>query len=243
VSNPKLPDDFLKFLAGVKGKRARVVVDHILEHGYITTEELTGYGYNHPPRAIRDVREQGIPIETFNVKNAQGRTIAAYRFGDVEAIRVRTGRKAFAKDFKSRLFELQGGRCAICLSYYEERYLQIDHRVPYEVAADEVQPVNSAEFMLLCASCNRAKSWSCEHCENWHKQRDVSICQRCYWYGQENYEHIAMQPIRRLDIVWTGTEVEEYDFLQSKAQIAGQGIREYIKQLLQRNLKRQPPKD
>ena len=25
----------------------------------------------------------------------------------------------------------------------------------------------SSEYMLLCGSCNRAKSWSCEHCANW----------------------------------------------------------------------------
>jgi hypothetical protein len=79
-----LPDEFLALLRSIKGKRARVVVDHILEHGLITTEDLeTLYGYKHPPRAIRDVRDQGVPIETFTVKNSQGRTIAAYRLTEV----------------------------------------------------------------------------------------------------------------------------------------------------------------
>ncbi len=83
-----LPKDFLDRLKAVTSKRPKTVIDHILKHGFITTEELESkYGYNHPPRAARDVREEGIPLETFRVKNAEGRTIAAYRFGDVTKIR------------------------------------------------------------------------------------------------------------------------------------------------------------
>lgn len=55
-------------------------------------------------------------------------------------------------------------------------------------------------YMLLCASANRAKSWSCEHCENW-KLRDANICKSCYWAYPESYTHVAMQEIRRLDIM------------------------------------------
>ncbi len=80
MTKPSLPRDFLELLKKIKGKRARIVVDHILEHGFITTEDLESrYGYKHPPRAVRDVRDQGVPLETFSVKNAEGRTIAAYR--------------------------------------------------------------------------------------------------------------------------------------------------------------------
>lgn len=54
----ELPADFVERCRAVKAKRPRTVIEHILEHGYITTEELrTRYGYNHPPRAARDVRE------------------------------------------------------------------------------------------------------------------------------------------------------------------------------------------
>ena len=62
----KLPQSFIDKLNSVPNKRPATVIRHILEHGYITTEELKDiYGYNHPPRAIRDVREQGILIETY----------------------------------------------------------------------------------------------------------------------------------------------------------------------------------
>ncbi|MCC7222318.1 MAG: hypothetical protein IT273_01230 [Chitinophagales bacterium] len=58
-----------------------------MEHGFITTRDLeTKYGYSHPPRAARDVREAGIPLETFNVKSEEGKSIAAYKFGDLTQI-------------------------------------------------------------------------------------------------------------------------------------------------------------
>lgn len=60
MSALKLPQDFLDRIGRVTGKRSRVVVEHILEHGFITTDDLEQtYGYMHPPRAVRDVREQG----------------------------------------------------------------------------------------------------------------------------------------------------------------------------------------
>lgn len=81
---PDLPKDFIALCHSVTAKRPKTVIDHILEHGFITTEELKEtYGYNHPPRAVRDVREHGIPVETFRVTGSDGRKIAAYRFGDV----------------------------------------------------------------------------------------------------------------------------------------------------------------
>ena len=65
MSNTNYPKEFIKLLQSVKAKRPKTVIDHILKHGQITTEELKDtYGYNHPPRAARDVREQGIPLKT-----------------------------------------------------------------------------------------------------------------------------------------------------------------------------------
>ncbi|MDX1991771.1 MAG: hypothetical protein SF029_05255 [bacterium] len=114
-------DEFLARLQHIKGKRARVVIDHILEHGFITTEDLEKtYGYKHPPRALRDVREQGIVLETFRVKDTQGRTIAAYRFGENigESMGSETlaqpGRRPFTKAFRQQLMNLYNFRCNVC---------------------------------------------------------------------------------------------------------------------------------
>ena len=148
------PPEFLDYLKTIRGKRARVVIDHILAHGHITTEELKStYGYKHPPRAIRDVREQGIPMEAFKVKNAQGRTIAAYRFGDVEfnfgSLNLE-GADNFPKPSKISCLKQHDYRCAVCNIQYEGRYLQIDHRIPYEVQRSADNPDQLEDYMLLC---------------------------------------------------------------------------------------------
>ena len=83
MAKPKYPKEFLELCASVTGKRPKTVIDHLLKHGHITTEEWKNkYGYDHPPRAARDVRELGIQLVTFRVEAANGRKIAAYRFAD-----------------------------------------------------------------------------------------------------------------------------------------------------------------
>jgi hypothetical protein len=75
--------EFLDFLKSITAKRPRTVIEHILEYGFITSEELKHiYGYDHPPRAVRDVREHGVPIVTYRVTGGNGRSVAAYKFGN-----------------------------------------------------------------------------------------------------------------------------------------------------------------
>lgn len=228
-----LSEEFLLLLRSIKGKRARIVVDHILAHEFITTEDLEiTYGYKHPPRAIRDVRDQGVPLETFAVKNAQGKTIAAYRFGEfVSAGQLKIGgRKLFPKAFKQQLITQTGSRCEICLEQYAARYLQIDHRIPYAVAGDpDLTPEN---YMLVCGSCNRAKSWSCEHCLNWLEKKDPMICRSCYWANPHEYSHIALREIRRLTLTWSENEISAYHNLAQRASDMGMNLIAFVKQLL-----------
>ena len=81
MSNHELDPRILALCEKVTAKRPRTVIDHILKHGHITTEELqTLYGYDHPPRAARDVLESGVPLETFKTTSERtGRQIAAGR--------------------------------------------------------------------------------------------------------------------------------------------------------------------
>ncbi len=236
----KLPKEFLARVKAVEAKRPKTVIRHILKHGYITTEELKNlYGYDHPPRAARDVREQGIPLETFRVKSTEGRAIAAYRFADPSKV-IRDqigGRRAFSKEFKTALIQASASRCQICLEPYEERYLQIDHRVPYAVAGDtSVGERKADDYMLVCASCNRAKSWSCEHCVNWLETKKPELCQTCYWANPESYRHIALRPIRRLDVVWIEREVDDYERLLKRAQKMRETMPAYVKRVLRRHI-------
>lgn len=232
-----LPKALIKKLKLVNAKRPRIVIDHILENGFVTTEELSQlYGYDHAPRAARDVRELGIPLETFRVKGKSGRMIAAYRFGDISKIRDGKigGRKIWQKEFKSNLISLNGEKCAVCLTAYEKRYLQIDHRVPYEVGGDPEGDPHLDDYMLLCGSCNRAKSWSCEHCRNWEKDHLIDVCKTCYWSGPEDYKHIALRLIRRLDVTWNEDEVPEYERLIELSKYTEKDLPGFVKECLRR---------
>jgi len=241
MSKPAIPPHIMKVLKSVTAKRPRTVIEHIIKHGHITTEELKEqYGYNHPPRAAGDVREQGIPLVTFKVRDSTGRSIGAYRFGawkDFRSDRLK-GRNAFSKQFKKDLVFHYGEKCHICSGTFAERYLQIDHRIPYEVAGDErFGERNMEDYMLLCSSCNRAKSWSCEHCQNWREARNLNTCSECYWATPENYRHIAMRDIRRLDLVWQEKEVNEYEHMKQMADSAEEELPDFVKELLRRTIK------
>jgi hypothetical protein len=224
----------------VTAKRPRTVIDHILKHGYITTQDLKDkYGYNHPPRAVRDVKEHGIPIETIRVVGTDGRKIAEYRFGDPKASRAEKfiGRTGFTRELKRDLIKTCGCRCAIYLEALDERDLQIDHRIPFEILGDQTRGrLETTDFMLLCGSANRAKSWSCEHCANWIEVKNADICRACYWAYPERYSHIAMRQARRMDIMWVGTEVEIYDRLKEKTERLQQEMPAYVKKIIERNL-------
>jgi hypothetical protein len=114
--------------------------------------------------------------------------------------------------------------------------LQIDHRVPYEVAGDGDE-LKAEDFMLLCGSANRAKSWSCEHCENWRSIKNRNICLSCYWAMPEKYSHVAMRQIRRVDLIWQGEEVAQYEKLKLDAVTAGLEIPQFVKDVLGKALK------
>jgi hypothetical protein len=237
-----ISEELLQLCKSVTAKRPKTVIDHILEYGFITTEDLKEkYGYNHPPRAVRDVREHGIPVETFRVAGTDGRKIAAYRFGEmgVQQFRKSSGRTGLSKKIKDALVNKYGCKCFIYLEEIDENELQIDHRVPYEVGGDgDGVELNPEDFMLLSSSANRAKSWSCENCQNWTNQKDREVCVSCYWAYPENYSHIAMRQIRRIDLIWQGDEVEVYDKLKSQANSMDKEVSLLVKEILQREVLR-----
>ncbi len=232
----ELTPEFIKRLQSITSKRPATIIKHILEKGYITSEDIKNlYGYNHPPRAIRDVREQGIPIETYRVKDNTGRTIAAYRFGDPSSIENKVskihGRTALVKTLKEALIEKYGAKCFIYQQYMDSNLLQIDHRVPYEIGGDQTQDIEA--YMLLSPSANRAKSWACEHCENWN-QKDITFCSGCFWCHPENYDHIAGKAERRIVITFTDDEIADYNKLIKEAGEAD--AEQFIKNLIKSNL-------
>lgn len=228
-----LPRWFIEHLESIEGRRPRVVIDHILKHGSITTEELaTQYGYTHPPRAARDVRERGIPLRTSRVTASDGRRIASYTFGEPESYLSgrRRGRGAWPVGLRNELMESYGPRCAICWGSFEPQHLQIDHRIPFEIGGDTQE---IGDLQLLCAPCNRTKSWSCEHCPNFVGDGAAEVCGSCYWANPEMFGHVATQEIRRLDITWSSNEVERYDSIAEIARRERTRFAEFVKKRLE----------
>jgi hypothetical protein len=237
MSKPRFPKEVIEKAKAVTGKRARLVVEHILKHGSITTEDLERIGYKHPPRGAQDVKDQGVPLEGFWTKNSSGRRIKGYTFGGAEGIRRLAGRKAFSKKFRAEVCAAHQSRCGICRTTFEPRYLQLDHRIPYQVAGD-LATREPGEYMPLCGSCNRAKSWSCEHCPNWLR-KELSVCATCYWASPEDYDHVAMRRMRRLDVVWEGKEVADFEAVAGAAEAREQAIPEFVKRVLRRAIGRE----
>ena len=232
----KYSKEILDKLNSITAKRPRTVIQHILKHGSITTEELEKlYGYKHPPRAIRDVREQGIPLKMYRVKSTDGRNIAAYCFGDlsknVNNLSKEKGRTILSKTLKSALIEKYGTKCFIYSQFMDESLLQIDHRIPYEIGGEQGE--NIEHYMLLSPSANRAKSWTCEHCQNWGNKY-ASFCIGCFWAYPESYTHVAGKEERRIILTFTGIEIEDYNNLVNLVGV--DNTEKTIKQLIKKHL-------
>ena len=54
----------------------------------------------------------------------------------------------------------------------------------------------------------------------------------------ENYTHVAMRDIRRLDLIWSGDESSEYNRLQDRAMDAGEEVPHYVKHVIRQHLDR-----
>ena len=234
MSDQQFSPELLARIANVTALRPRRVLEHILAHGQVTTIELREiYGYEHAPRAARDVRELGFELQTTRVRGPNDRHIAAYPLIDNVNQGTKTGRRAFSRAFKRALVAHYGERCTNCGGQFPTPALQIDHRVPYEVTGDaSTQQRNVEDYMLLDPSCNRAKSWSCEHCNNWINIKDAEICRKCMWGSPEHYTHIAMEERRTLTLNWLGNEVSEFELIHMAATDAGLPVEDYAKQML-----------
>ncbi len=229
-----LAADIARQIRSVSALRPLRVILHILEHGQVSTEELTEkFGYNQPPRAARDVRECGIALVTKSGKTKDGRRMAVYVIdSETAAERHKSGRQVFAKAVKAQLVEALGERCTLCRAKLPSRLLQVDHRVPFQIAGELAHGRAGPEtLMLLCPSCNRRKSWDCEHCPNWGR-KNVDVCQSCYWSGNLEYKHIATREMRHLSLTFQDEEVAVAEWLTRVAAERGLDPEAVVKALL-----------
>jgi hypothetical protein len=115
----------------------------------------------------------------------------------------------------------------------DQNLLQVDHRIPYEIDG-ETDESNIEQFMLLSPSANRAKSWTCENCQNWARKEKI-FCAKCFWAYPEDYEHIAGKHQRIITIFFSGDEIEDYkrlielSGLEDAKKIIKNLVRDYLK--------------
>jgi hypothetical protein len=227
------PPAFYERLAGCS-LRARFVAWSIFERGAVSTSDLQERGYDHPPRARKDVTDHGLRVLSVRRRSdATGRAMAVYSFAPPDQVLTseQAGRSALPRPFVSRLVAAADNRCAVCRGVFDRTFLQADHRIPYAIAGNPGADLDAARFMAVCRSCNRAKSWACEHCPNWADQR-TEFCATCYWADPERYEHVATQRLRRLAVVWAGDETDQFDVLAALAEQAREPLPDYVRAVL-----------
>lgn len=195
VKKQKLSQSTLKnikqTLEGASIRPIRVMRECCINNGISTEALKEKYGYNQPPRAARDLRELGFDVKTEYSKTSDNRRMAVYKLGELERFSPKLGRAVFTKKEKNDLIKKHWNRCFYCTSEFPSNALQIDHRIPYEVAGNELHKKHGIDALILvCSSCNRSKSWSCESCENF-RVGDFKVCESCYWNDPDNYTHMA----------------------------------------------------
>lgn len=223
-------------------KRGILALQLMLNNSHVSTDDLKEAGYDHPPRAIGDIRDAGIPIITERKKSPiSGKSIAYYRLGRSEDIQngLFNGRTIFPKAFRDVLVRIYSSRDCITGAVLKPGTLQIDHRVPYRIAGNltalvDLHPNN---YMLLSAETQRRKSNSCENCPN----VNPTVCGTCYWASPENYTHIATTQNRRADIIWNGSETKDYDSLKKHATDSGITLSDLVKKLTRKRCRSKSP--
>lgn len=177
-------------------------------NGGISTEELQQrYGYNQPPRAARDLRELGFKLKSKSGRTDDGRRMASYYIDDFTISSTSEGRRGFTKHERTRLLVRDGCRCFFCRAQFQPNELQIEHRVPFEVAGNALHENQGIEALVLaCASCNRSKSWSCEKCPNF-RTKIIDVCTACYWSNPDSHSHVAEQPVVRINVTFRQGEL------------------------------------
>lgn len=215
-------------------KRGRKLLEFIVRDGSVTTEQLEAVGYRDAASAARDVRDAGIPLVTGEARSKTGGRTGRYTLGRVENIvdgRF-NGRSTIPKPVKEAVLAHYGCVDWLTGAAMPRTALTVDHRISFRVLGDPKSPDWRVEnLMPLDKSSQRSKSWACEACEN-YRIRDPNICRECFWAYPETYKHVAMEPMRRTDIIWRGADVSLHDLLRRRAEQEGVTMAEALLRLI-----------
>lgn len=67
-------------------------------------------------------------------------------------------------------------------------------------------------------------------------EKKPTVCAECYWASPQDYQHIALRLVRRLDVVWEQAETTVYDRLNECVQMKQEDLTDYVKAALKEHL-------
>ncbi len=215
---PEIDEEEWRKVIPKLGQRARIVLNRILDHGDCSTEWLQEQGYDHAPRAAQDLKDAGVPLKSHkkDTNSKTGNRMSSYYLPDRKPSEVKAGRKQPPKKFKKDLIKKYGQKDQFTGQETAGHELTMDHRTPYDVGGDP-DIFDVKDWMLLGASSQQRKKHACSNCENQKTIKDPAICRRCYWAYPEDFDHVAMENLRRIDVEFRGSDVDKYNQLEQYA--------------------------
>lgn len=230
-----------RHLVTAPNSRAAKAIRAMLSKGSVTTDDLAALGYNHPPRAIQDIKDATLPVMQMMIRRPDGKRMASYRFPTTSETVVGralgSGRLNIRPLFRRKLMQHYGEADTITGAKLPRTMLTVDHRVPFQVSGDAgLEDEDMSQFMLLDRSMQRVKAWACQHCPNVTESLlNSETCRRCFWAYPEDYDHVATQNIRRTDVIWQGDDVPLHDRLRERAQEQGLTVADLLRALARRS--------
>ena len=193
---------------GNASKRARRVARIIFKNGSCTTTDIANLGYRHPPRAVEDLRDSGVEVSKKMEQYIEQSSKAAKRRARYFITGTTSSKKSRHPFSKKLIVAVKAqGHCEVCGALPP---LQVDHRVPFEIGGERY-PHHVEDFMPLCPSCNRSKSWACEHCPN-RTVKDIAVCKTCMWAFPSHYTHVATRQVREFrGTFYNPDDIRRYD--------------------------------
>ena len=100
----------------------------------------------------------------------------------------------------------------------------------------EYRPALFRHTLRTTCCCTRPATAPSRGCAStaatWTTDPLLKVCRVCHWASPEDYEHIALELVRRLDIVWQSGEVPDHERLAALAAQARRELPDFVKDVL-----------
>ena len=222
--------------------RAKAAADLLMNKGIITKYdfESTNVPISQAPRAIRDLKDHGIPIKTLervNVPQSKSK-VSQYTFGDVADITVanKYGRMYNPTGMKDRLAKLHGNVCVFCGKELSGKDRELDHKLPVNIFGDlsPVERLNPDNYQLVCRKCNRLKREATSHGAFDDRQDGMEVVEHNYWYDPVQYRKNKSDSLFAQSIViWnTNNDLRLYKEVSQYAKESNKSFQNSLKDIV-----------